>query len=128
LKRVVDKNQKLFSYKCQILPHLCQQSFECSTSAGEANLKSTMVAHLLGHLCNLEKSEPSIKISSRRTVVPRNRSNSNTTTKKSAAPSATNRPSATAITMTAATPITLQQAIAVAAHQQPVLVANATPG
>lgn len=72
-KRVVDKNTKVFSYKCQILPHECQLKLECYAPAEEEALKARMVDHLLGHLCNLEKCAPSIKISSKRTVKSRNR-------------------------------------------------------
>ena len=75
LKSVIDKNQKLFSYKCQILPHECQLIFECRGAGAddEAVVKTRMVNHLLGHLCNLEKSVPNIKISSSRRIKSRNR-------------------------------------------------------
>lgn len=73
LKSVVDKNQKLFSYKCQILPQECQLKLECYEAADENEIKTRMIDHLMGHLCNLEKSVPNIKISSSRKVRPRNR-------------------------------------------------------
>lgn len=71
-KRVFDKHNKRFEYRCTILPHLCQQSFDCPAAAAEdAALKEVILRHLNAHLCNLEKSEPSVKITCRRSVKSR---------------------------------------------------------
>ncbi|KAI2807204.1 hypothetical protein BLOT_009166 [Blomia tropicalis] len=113
LKRVVDKNQKLFSYKCQILPQECQMKLECY-ARDENEIKTRMVNHLLGHLCNLEKSVPNIKIPSNRKVKSRNRSSApktSTTSPTTARKSSTKKPNSK---LPESTSFTIQQSVATA--------------